>query len=187
MGITTKRGDWGKTSVFDGEKLIRVSKGSKIIEAIGRVDQANSYLGIIKSELTKARKGKKEVTRFTSIFEKIQGNLFVVGAILAGSKLKFESNEIKNLESSIDGIESTIPVQRNFILPGGEKIASHLFYMRTLVRSAERSGFLVPKKTKELKKALIYLNRLSDYIFLLARQENLISSYKESVWRSDKS
>jgi cob(I)alamin adenosyltransferase len=171
MGIYTKKGDKGETGLYSG---LRVSKYSLKIEAIGLIDEVNSYLGVICSE---ARGGLK-----TELYE-VQKSLFTIGSILAGSKLKLSANKTKKLEEEIDKIENTLPVLENFILPGGRQIAAQLHYARTLVRKAERLVVGLSKEEEVGREIVAYLNRLSDYLFILARRENKIEGYKEEVWK----
>jgi len=124
----------------------RVLKSSKIIRALGALDEANSYLGTLKN-----RK-----------LERIQKDLMTISSILAGAKLKFPGNRVKELERDINKLEKKLPPLRNFILPRGQ-----LMFARALVRRAEREAVGI----KARRFILAYLNRLSDYLFLLAREE----------------
>ncbi len=161
MAIYTKKGDKGKTSLFAGK---RVSKASKLINAIGAIDELNSFLGIIGG------------------LKKIQGDLFTINAILAGKELKFPSSKTKNLEKQIDKIEKKLPVQKHFIYYGGTKKAALLFYARALCRRAERAVVALSKIRDLKSETLVYLNRLSDYLFILARNENRKKGIKEEKW-----
>lgn len=161
MSIYTKTGDKGKTSTFNGK---RVSKSSKLINAIGSIDELNSFLGIIGG------------------FSSIQEILFTINAILAGSGIKFPSDAVKNLESEIDKIEAFLPVQKNFLIYSGTKKARDLFFARALCRRAERE--LVALKMPDSKhQILTYINRLSDYLFIKAREDNFKNRAKEVFWK----
>lgn len=160
MAIYTKTGDGGKTGTFGGR---RVSKASDLINTIGAVDELNSYLGIIGG--------------FTSV----QSNLFTINSILTGAKLKLPSKAIQQLEREIDKWEGTLPVLKNFIIYGGSKKAAQVYYARALCRRAERS--LVGLKTKYDPEILRYLNRLSDYLFMLARKTNFDKGITEKTWK----
>jgi cob(I)alamin adenosyltransferase len=166
MAIYTKTGDGGETRVFDPKtkKLIAVSKSSKIIETIGNIDELNSLLGVI-GELTD-----------------IQGDLFTINAILAGTKLSFDGAKTKKLEKEIDKLEKTLPVQKNFIYYGGDPKAAFLFLARAVARRAERSLVSLPDLTANRYQLIIYLNRLSDYLFIKAREINFKSGLKENAW-----
>lgn len=172
MGVYTKKGDKGRTSLFGTKK--RYSKSSKVIEAIGNFDELNSYLGILDTQ-TKDTNLKREINR-------IQNNLFTINAIIAGSNLSFSSQETKYLEGKIDAIEKRLPKLTNFVLPGGNVLSSNIMYARTLARRAERfyTALLSLKKKKEITE---YVNRLSDYLFMLFREEIYNSGIKEKIWK----
>ena len=164
MAIYTKTGDKGETSTFAGK---RISKSSKLIAAIGAIDELNSFLGVI-GGLTE-----------------IQKNLFTINAILTGAKLEFPLDATKKMERQIDKWEGTLPVLKNFIYYGGAPKASQLFYARALCRRAERE--LVSLKLPATRfEILIYLNRLSDYLFMLARSANHQKEVKETFWKGSK-
>lgn len=173
MAIYTKKGDKGDTGVFLTKE--RVSKASVRIRAIGEIDEANSFLGIVNSF-------SKDPLLVGEI-KKIQRNLFKIGSILAGSRLRISPTETRKVERAIDKLEGTLPVLKNFILPGGTKVASLLFMARTLIRKAERAVVTLAKKEKVASEILIYLNRLSDYLFMLAREINYREKIKEEAWR----
>jgi len=159
MAIYTKTGDKGKTGTYSGK---RISKSSKLIGAIGAIDELNSFLGII-GELTD-----------------IQRNLFTINAILTGAKLDFPKDATQKLEREIDKWEGTMPVLKNFIIYGGSKKASEIFYARALTRRAERAFVDLPGSYPEI---LAYINRLSDYLFMLARYTNHVQGKKEKIWK----
>ncbi|BCX14381.1 MAG: ATP--cob(I)alamin adenosyltransferase [Patescibacteria group bacterium] len=171
--IYTKKGDRGKTSII-GNK--RISKSDDLFWAIGDLDELNSLLGVIISKTNK----KKLIIPL----RKIQSNIFVIGSILAGYKTNFPSKMVKEMEAEIDKFESKLPVQTNFIFPGGIFEASMLFFARSVARRAERR--VVVLKTRlgtNLDDILIYLNRLSDYLFILARWLNFKAGKKEDFWK----
>lgn len=172
MSVYTKKGDKGKTGLFSTKK--RISKSSLRINAIGSIDETNSFLGVIISFL-KGKKLKKDLLL-------IQEDFFEINAILAGSNLKFDKNKTKRLETKIDEIEKKLPKLRNFIFPGGEKVASMLFYARTLVRRSEREIVKLSEKEKIRPQILMYVNRLSDYFFTLARKVNYDNKTPELKW-----
>ena len=176
MAIYTKRGDKGETSLFDKASVqnIRVSKDSLRIRAIGAVDEANSSLGVVVS-LSSDKKLNSQITR-------IQAELFTIGSILAGANLRFSKTRTLFLEKKLDKLEGTLPVLRNFLLPGGSVVASHLQVSRTFVRRAEREIVALSKAEPVKPQILIYLNRLSDFLFMLARKVNHDAGAKELVW-----
>lgn len=162
MVVYTRTGDKGKTSLFNGK---RVSKFNPRIETIGAIDELNSFLGIIGG------------------LQAVQSDLFLINAILAGKKLKFPFSKTKNLERQIDKIEKKLPVQKHFIYYRGSKKAVLLFYARALCRRAERQLIALSKLYALRSTLLTYLNRLSDYLFMLARYTNFKEKIKEEVWK----
>ncbi|MBI4153378.1 cob(I)yrinic acid a,c-diamide adenosyltransferase [Candidatus Woesebacteria bacterium] len=171
MAIYTKVGDRGETSLF--KKLAPISKDSVRINAIGAVDEANSYLGVIISESTELKKPLNE----------IQKNLFVIGSILAGARLRFSKTKTKKLEIVIDRLEGNLPTLKNFILPGGGKIGAKLLFARALLRRAERAVVSLNSVEEVKPGIMVYLNRLSDYLFMIAREVNFKEGFKEEVWK----
>jgi cob(I)alamin adenosyltransferase len=178
MSIYTKTGDKGETGLVtsDSKHPIRISKSSKKIEAIGTIDELNSFLGIIKS-LSTEKKSQK-------IISQIQSDLFTIGAILAGSKLRFSLAKTKKLEKQIDIWEAKLPVLKNFILPGGTIDASLVFYARTIARRAERRLVSLSKKEEVNLEILKYINRLSDFMFTFARLINNSNKFENKIWKS---
>jgi cob(I)alamin adenosyltransferase len=178
MAIYTKKGDKGETSLFDKESRqnIRISKDSLRIRAIGALDEVNSYLGLCLS-LSEDKKISKFLTN-------IQGNLFKVGAILAGAKLRFSTSKTLVLEKEMNRMEETLPTLKNFILPGGNVLAANLQVARTITRRAEREIVALSEVERVRPEILAYLNRLSDLLFMLARKVNFESKVKEKVWKS---
>jgi cob(I)alamin adenosyltransferase len=176
MGIYTRTGDKGETGLFSSNKSkkVRVSKSSSIIEAIGCIDEANTSLGLAASFISN-KKLKEKITE-------IQNHLFEVGSILAGVKLEIDQKLIFQMENEIDNMDKVLPKLTHFILPGGGKAGSLLFSARTFVRRAERRVVELSKKEKVSPKVLVYLNRLSDYVYTLARYSNFKEKIKEKAW-----
>jgi cob(I)alamin adenosyltransferase len=176
MGIYTRTGDKGETGLYsrDKSKKIRVSKASPKIEAIGCIDEANTFLGLAAS-FTKDKKLKNK------IFE-VQRHLFETGAVLAGAKIEFDKDLPLQMEKEIDEMDKSLPKLNHFILPGGGRGGSLLFMARTLIRRAERRVVDLFKKEKVTPEIIIYLNRLSDYVYTLARFSNFKEKVKEKVW-----
>ena len=171
--IYTKGGDKGKTSLVGGS---RVSKSNDIIDAIGNVDELNALLGLAVCDLKKP---------FISTLKDIQNDLFDLGADLAtpinkkGIVLRINKNYIVYLEKEIDKINNNLPPLNSFVLPGGSKISSIIHLARTVNRRCERSVVKLNEKQKVNIEVLKYLNRLSDYLFVLARALNK----KEVLWK----
>jgi len=163
MSIYTKKGDRGETGIFNGKRL---SKNSLLIEAIGALDEANSWLGVVGG------------------LEDIQKDLMTISSILAGADLKLPSTKTKKLEKEIDRLDKILPPLKYFILPGGSETGAKLHFARALVRRAERS--LVSLEIKNYKvEILAYMNRLSDYLFMLARFANFQDGTREVEWKRE--
>jgi cob(I)alamin adenosyltransferase len=162
MAIYTKKGDKGKTSLYTlpRARKIRIAKSAPEIEALGAIDEVNSYLGVVAAISDTNLRGE---------IEKIQNNLFTISSLLAQADLEFPGARTKELEKKIDRLEKGLPPLANFILPGGCEVGAGLHFARTLVRKAERATVALKDVRPEI---LSYLNRLSDYIFLLARKAN---------------
>lgn len=189
MAIYTKKGDKGETKVFDKKsgELVGIRKDSCHIRTIGAIDELNSFLGIIKAEILGYKDIKILSDKNTAKkIEEIQGNLFKINSILAGSKLRFNKVKTKKLEKEIDKWEGMLPVQKNFIFYGGSKTSSLIFYARALCRRAERSLVSFSKLNPVPYTLSTYMNRLSDYLFMLARSVNIQSGVKESFWITKK-
>lgn len=180
MKIYTKTGDKGQTSLFSGE---RVPKNSLRIEAYGTIDELNSFIGLAILELR-----DESVIK---LLAKIQNRLFVLGSDLATplnerkSKLKITrvpKNFYRDLEKAIDFYDSKLEPLRNFILPGGSKGAALLHICRTICRRAERNVVALKDTVKVGENLIIFLNRLSDLFFVLARFENKCQKIPDVKW-----
>lgn len=169
MSVYTKTGDKGKTGLLGGK---RVLKSSKIINAIGAIDELNSYIGVIKP---KSDEDKSQLTQ-------VQRNLFTINSVLAGAKLEIKKDEIKKLEKEIDEMENKMPPQTYFLIYGGDRKARELYFARSLARKAERV-LVELKNFKQKEVVLSYINRLSDYLFTLARFENFKKNIRELEWK----
>jgi len=177
MKIYTKTGDEGKTSLFDNS---RVWKSDERIMSYGSVDELNSSLGIALSlDLDNEIK---------DILIKIQNDLFVVGSDLANpnmsdKKIRTTPEMITFLEQKIDLLEPQLEPLTSFILPGGTLLASIIHMSRTISRRAETYVVELSKTQKINKEAAIYLNRLSDLMFVLARTINNRKNIPDIVWK----
>jgi cob(I)alamin adenosyltransferase len=179
MKIYTKTGDDGSTGLYGGE---RVSKDSLRVECYGTVDELNSTIGLVNSEI-KTESVKK------LLFE-IQNRLFTIGGELATPTekkgmaiVKIQNSDIELLEKSIDNFEEKLEPLKQFILPGGTRGASFLHYARSVCRRAERLVTSLAQKEKVSDLILIYLNRLSDLLFVLARFENNENQVSDIPWQ----
>ena len=177
MKIYTKTGDEGKTSLFDNS---RVWKSNERIISYGAVDELNSSLGIALSlELDH---------EISDILIKIQNDLFIVGSDLANptmsdKKIRTSVEMITFLEQKIDLLEPQLEPLTSFILPGGTLLASILHLSRTISRRAETNVVALSQTEEITKDAGIYLNRLSDLMFILARVVNNRKKISDIVWK----
>jgi len=177
--IYTRTGDRGDTSLFGGQ---RVPKDALRIEAYGTVDELNSVLGIV---LADSR--DPEIIR---VLTQIQTQLFAVGADLATPRSverknvrRFEPKDSHPLERTIDSLERLLKPLRSFILPGGSSIAARLQFARTVCRRAERCVVRLSRHEDIGEGMMMYLNRLSDLLFVLARYANLKANIPEVKWK----
>ena len=182
--IYTKTGDKGETSLYGG---IRVSKAAARVESYGTLDELNAFIGLAKAEISDEK--------VLNQLQKIQFDLFTVGSeaatptdkmLLANGKnrldLMISEKEITELELWMDDFDAELEPLRFFILPSGGKAAATLHVCRTVCRRAERAMVFL-NETEEVRPELIkYLNRLSDYLFILARYISKISGEKEDYW-----
>ncbi len=177
MKIYTKKGDTGETSLFGGQ---RVSKSSKRINAYGTVDELNTVLGMA-SSFGLSEKGAK-------LMEPLQQHLFVLGADLATPKTRktridrIGNEQVEFLENAIDEMEGTLKPLKNFILPGGGPTGSTLHFARTVCRRAERITVECRHEEDISEVAIKFINRLSDFLFVLARYENSQAGVEETAW-----
>ena len=177
MKIYTKTGDAGDTGLFGGP---RVSKDDDRIEAYGTVDELNAALGLVRAAGTTAE--------IDAEIARIQNDLFDVGAELAtpdpaAHGVQSVSPEMtRRLESAIDRLEDTLPPLRAFILPGGCPAAAHLHMARCVCRRAERRVVTLAGQASVSGQLIIYLNRLSDLLFVMARVENQSSRIPDVPW-----
>lgn len=177
MKIYTKKGDAGETSLFGGTKT---RKSNIRISAYGTVDELNSTIGMVLS-YSISKQGE-------TILSQVQNDLFVVGATLATpdpQKSRIDQvshSEIENLEQWIDTLEEELPPLKSFILPGGAGAGSTLHFARTVCRRAERETVQLAESEDIPPDTIIYLNRLSDLLFVLARYENKQQGEKETPW-----
>ena len=180
MKIYTKTGDKGLTSLFGGK---RVPKHHLRIEAYGTVDELNSYIGLIRDQ-------KIDSDTFNVLIE-IQDRLFTLGSMLAtepgNDKVKvpqlFE-NDIVLLENEIDKMNETLPEMRSFVLPGGHQTVSFCHLARCVCRRAERLAVHLAEVEQEQELIVKYLNRLSDYLFVLSRKLTQDNKAKEIPWKA---
>ena len=179
MRIYTKTGDLGETSLLGGA---RVPKDHLRVAAYGDVDETNAALGAVRA----LAEASLEALLFS-----IQKDLFAIGAQLADPTHKVASKRakaavtaahVRRLEKAIDSREAKLPPLRSFVLPGGTPAAALLHQARTVCRRAERSVVTLAREADVDPKIIVYLNRLSDLLFVLARSENCRAGLAEDRW-----
>lgn len=187
--LYTRKGDDGKTKTFNCDQ--RMSKSSDIAEALGSLDEINSFLGLCKFESEKQNFFSDEKTEIKNIIHNVQKNLFIIQAEVAGSKISMTEEKVKEIEIIIDYIEKNIPPVKSFFISGGTKLAIYFDIARTVARRAERAVVkiaeqpfiysLVGRKRKVFisSDTLAYLNRLSSLLYALARLSNHKFGIKE--------
>ena len=182
MKIYTKTGDAGETSLYGGK---RVRKSELRIDAYGTVDELNSYIGLLR-DYTINEPYVQELIR-------IQDRLFTIGAILAadpakpGLKLpRLIDNDVMSLENGIDVMEAKLEPMKFFILPGGHKEVSFCHIARCVCRRAERIVTTLAETENVNPLVIVYLNRLSDYLFVLSRAMGKVVGAIELPWIPDK-
>lgn len=185
--IYTRTGDRGQTSLFGGK---RISKASLQVEAYGTVDELNSAIGVAITEVLSI---KYQVSSIKKELIKIQHDLFTIGSILASSSTKRYTldprrlkNRVTDFERLIDQLTEKLPQLRNFILPGGGKAGAALHLARAVSRRAERRVVALSKRQPVISDILVYLNRLSDLLFTMARFANYQQKQKEIIWEKNK-
>jgi len=176
LKIYTKTGDAGDTGLQRGK---RISKSSDRIRSYGNVDEVNSILGLVLSH-----KIDRDVEE---LLKKIQNELFVLGSDLSNPDMddtqnRISKNMIEELEKKIDEYEKELPPLSNFILPGGADSASLVHLARTVTRRAETNVVSLSKSEKINTECRVYLNRLSDLLFVIARIINKSSKTPDIIW-----
>jgi cob(I)alamin adenosyltransferase len=181
MKIYTKTGDQGNTALFGGR---RVPKSHLRVDAYGTVDELNAFIGWLRDLA-----GSGGDSDLTDLLGEVQLRLFTVGANLASDPKKhpptpdLESTDLEALERAIDAMDAALPALRNFILPGGHPTVSLCHVCRTVCRRAERLVVALHRREPVDPLVLQYLNRLSDYFFVLGRHLAQRLGAPEVVWR----
>ena len=175
--IYTRGGDRGETSLGDGS---RASKLDPRISAFGTVDELNAALGVVL-----AADGPEELWETLA---RVQNELFDVGADLSvpwdvADRLRVEQGSIDRLERDCDRFNAALPELRSFVLPGGTEAAARLHVARTTCRRAERDALAASEQVELNPLVLVYLNRLSDLLFILARAANAAAGREEPLWK----
>jgi cob(I)alamin adenosyltransferase len=177
--VYTKTGDKGSTSLIGGT---RVAKNHVRLEAYGTIDELNSYLGMLRSLV--------EEEREKNILIEIQSQLFTIGAYLATDtavsdmreRIQCDEGKIKQLEDEMDRLEQNLPPLTNFVLPGGHPAVSYSHICRTICRRAERRVIAMAQELEVDEWVIRYLNRLSDFLFVLSRHLSNYFGIREIPW-----
>lgn len=193
--VYTKFGDRGDTMLASGDT---VPKSSARVCAYGEVDEVNATVGLLRLELSREPKSSdNEHREWTAALDgelaRIQQELFNLGAELAmpnakaeGTKLKVEQRHIDGLEQAIDRRNEGLPALKSFILPGGGPAGTAAHLVRTVCRRAERAVVRLAGQDPVRSEAQIYLNRLSDYLFVVAREGAVRFGYPEVLWDQER-
>lgn len=178
MKIYTKKGDSGYTSLIDG---YIVYKHNLSVDAYGTIDELNSFLGLLKDYI--------KDDKIKDILNKIQIKLFSIGSILASGKnknisekVKIEKKDVEYIELEIDRLNKDLPELKNFVIPGGHKTSSYSHVCRSICRRAERKISELNNKSSVDSNILAYVNRLSDFFFVLSRFLKYSDNVSESHW-----
>jgi cob(I)alamin adenosyltransferase len=181
MKIYTKTGDAGDTGLFGGG---RVAKDDDRVEAYGDVDELNAVLGFVRAV--------EPLPRIDEVLVPVQRDLFSIGALLATpdlekmhghlTKANIDDRRIKELESAIDECEADLEPLKAFIIPGGSRKGAALHVARTVCRRAERRVVHLEREVEIPSIVVVYLNRLSDLLFMLARVANVVTGMGEVTW-----
>ena len=178
MKIYTRKGDSGYTSLIDGEI---VYKHNLSVAAYGTIDELNSFLGLLKDYI--------DDEKIKDVLNNIQLKLFSIGSILASGenqniseKVKIEKKDVEYIELEIDRLNEYLPELKNFIIPGGHKISSYSHVCRSICRRAERKISELNKNSSVDPNILAYVNRLSDFFFVLSRFLKHSDNVSESYW-----
>lgn len=177
--VYTRTGDKGLTSLVGG---VRINKADVRIEAYGTVDELNAQLGLLAAYMPEGDD--------KAVVERVQGNLFNVGTHLATDQsrtplydsAKLREGEVALLEREIDAIMAMLPERQGFVLPGGTVAASQAHVCRTVCRRAERCVVALAEGAEVGQDIQQYINRLSDYLFVLAKKLNFIAGQCEKTW-----
>lgn len=192
MKIYTKTGDKGTTRLVDGSC---VEKHNPRVEAYGCLDELNSLIGWtlmgVPSSAPANASGAGMFSVLLQDLREIQSDLFILGSLFACEKeetfkklAQIEESHSLRLEKRIDEFQSELPELKNFILPGGHEFSARLHVCRTACRRAERRASEILMKDSRYQQGLIYLNRLSDYLFVAARLVNFRLKIEDPIWRS---
>lgn len=174
--ITTRTGDSGETGLGDGS---RVRKDSARVTALGDIDELNSAIGVLLAE--------QAPDAIRAVLESVQHDLFDLGGdVSIPGRATLSESQIRRLESSLGELNATLAPLKEFILPGGTRAAGLAHLARTICRRAERSLVALASSEQVAEEARVYLNRLSDLLFVLGRTFNRDAGRSDILWKPDR-
>jgi cob(I)alamin adenosyltransferase len=186
LKIYTKTGDKGETGLYGGK---RVRKDNLRVAAYGDVDETNAAIGIARSYISEGSSGSREILNFIdSALETVQNKLFSLGATLSGTEdpnYSIKDSDLEYLEKCIDHMDEQVQPIKAFILPYGTDLSARLHLARTVARRAERSIVALSAQESVDPNILAYANRLSDFLFTLARYANKAQGVPDTLWKKD--
>jgi cob(I)alamin adenosyltransferase len=182
MALYTGKGDDGSTGLFGGD---RVGKDHPQVEAYGTVDELNALIGLAAAACDR---GSAVQARLLSILAEVQSRLLDLGADLAaphddGKPRRITAEHVKAVEAWIDEVDAANAPLRQFVLPGGTELAARLHAARTTCRRAERRVVVLARIGMLDGRAIVYLNRLGDLLFAMARRANADAGVPDEIWR----
>ena len=187
--IVTKSGDSGSTSINPNK---RISKNSDIVKFLGDLDELNAYIGTLKADLFIINSTENSLEDVYSWITRIQHTLFDIGGAISSENIEiFDEKAVVFLEEIIHKINQDLPPLKDFVLPGGSQLGAKAHVSRTVCRRAERSFINLIENNLEYKKyqkssILPYINRLSDFFFVLSRQLDRLCNLEEQTWETNK-
>ena len=182
--IVTKSGDSGFTSINPNK---RISKNSDVVQFLGDLDETNAYIGTLKADLFIINANENTLEDICNWIVRIQHTLFDIGGAICSEKVEiFDKEEICFLEAIIQKINEQLPPLKEFVLPGGTPLGAKAHIARTVCRRTERTFVKLSENSLKYKQfnttVLPYLNRLSDFFFVLSRQLDKINNFEEQTW-----
>ena len=187
--IVTKSGDSGLTSINPNK---RISKNSNIVKFLGDLDELNAYIGTLKADLFIINSKENSLEDVYGWITRIQHTLFDIGGAISSENIEiFDEKAVVFLEEIIHKINQDLPPLKDFVLPGGSQLGAKAHVSRTVCRRAERSFINLIENNLEYKKyqkspILPYINRLSDFFFVLSRQLDRLCNLEEQTWKANK-
>jgi len=189
--VYTRQGDHGETALAGGQ---RVAKDSPRIEAYGKVDEMNAFLGIARATAVELAAAEPRLALLAAILLRAQHELFNLGSILATlpadvhpRQARVTEAEIAQLEREIDRMNEELPPLRSFVLPGGSRLNAELHVCRTVCRRAERAAVSLSRSESIPGEVVSYLNRLGDAMFVWSRWASHVTGVPETLWDPNQS